>query len=103
MPLQPLALDMTPGEPAEHSKLARLLHDLESRRDKGRADVEFLPIRGLAGEDAANKVGPLASQRTSGKHMTKRQTWQIRSPICCLASYATFPSLLRSPCCVSAG
>ena len=59
MPLQPLALDMTSGEPAEHSKLARLLTNLKSR-EKGRADPEMAPIRGLAGEDAANKVGVLA-------------------------------------------
>lgn len=59
VPLQPLALDMTSGEPAEHSKLARLLTNLKSR-EKGRADPEMAPIRGLAGEDAANKVGVLA-------------------------------------------
>ena len=59
MPLQPLALDMTSGEPAERSKLARLLTDLESHK-KGRADPAIPPILGLAGNDAADKVGLLA-------------------------------------------
>lgn len=56
MPLQPLELDMTPGEPAERNKLAQPLTALKSR-EKGRADPEMAPIRGLVGENAANKVG----------------------------------------------
>ena len=59
MPLQPVAMDMTSREPAEHSQLARLLTDLKSRR-RGRADPETPLIRGLAGEEAAHKVGSAA-------------------------------------------
>ncbi|CAL5224862.1 g7620 [Coccomyxa viridis] len=55
VPLQPLELDMTPGEPAESNKLAQPLTALKSR-EKGRADPEMAPIRGLVGENAANKI-----------------------------------------------
>lgn len=61
MPLQPVAVDMTSKEPAEHSQLARLLTDLNGRR-KSRADPEAPRIRGLAGQDAARKVVDAASK-----------------------------------------
>ena len=56
IPLQPVAVDMASEEPAEHSQLARLLTDLQSR-GKSRVDPEMPLIRGLAGQDAARKVG----------------------------------------------